>query len=785
MVNKKARNHPILISLAMFGGDTPEKGLVFRPTPPGDEGRVKLPVVNIEIDAEESDLDMLCAGLKGSALSIDEVQAVVDEAKTLYGVSCPPNLENKMLKSCKPAGEVDLFGEMNISHNLEQMAMVAIKIIDRAQKALLKVGPFTEIRFKFTDKAKMALRLGWEAMAKHGRFPLPPKGPARFKKLQSKPCGMMHFVSASDGDAGYYYTMGIALSPEAQASGDMDLSYGLDGELIVPGQAVAPIPPMLAMSTRLFAASIPTSSNISEDIQSIPYSSFAHPEIQDIAPARGYLFRPQPVSGADKIKNAQDQIRDQLTRYKIFVDNTPPEDREFLPDVGAAIDVSDMEYNDILSFARAVLKDFDKSEKAVTALFQFLTAEKGDTAATSTTFKMTPRVQKTCKVIDAAKELGLKYVAVCDQDEDEWMPNLLEYFTDSELTYLADYSDKQGIIVTDGRPVDPVYTASTSAQRIQSVFTTLSVDILKMGMWLCLDALAARRVWRELQKNPHIPERMLLMPIGIVEPFSAFVDNRDRTRTPRPILDPFEKIKFMIEEAQALGAPSLLTDTRHKSRWVLLGSVDHDMKPHVREAIGAIPLIGRKKFMDCEKIARKAGILLGQAGSIETDQIFWIMSETTNDAANDNLNPATAIWTAETERVLRRSDGSSLRGDLQAQRRAAIMPYLSITNRASESHAKLNGWLEFLETKGKGNEELRGELLEKREQLENLQNKYLDAGQKLGATPSQDKPEALNAYRQAWEEFRTAFCAYHKQIKDNFATVRDKVAAVWAASVKS
>ncbi len=785
MVKRQARNHPVLISLAMYGGDTPDKGLVFRPEPPGDTGRLKLSVVNIAVDVEDAELATLCAGLKGSALSTDEVEAVLDEAKSKYRVTCPPSMESKMLKSCKPAGELDLSGEMNISHNLEKMALVAIKIIDRAQKALLKVEPLTEIRFKFTDKAKIALRLGWEAMAKHGRFPLPPKGPARFKKLWQKPCGMMHFVSASDGDAGYLYTMGIALSPEAQASGDMDLSYGLDGELIVPGQAVAPIPPMLAMSTRLFAASIPTSSNISEDIQSIPYSSFAHPEIQDVAPARGYLFRPQPVSGADRVNNAQEQIRDQLTRYRVFVENTPPEDREFLPDVGAAIDVSEMEYNEMLTFVRTVLKDFNDSDKAVTALFLLVAAEKGDTAATTTTFKMTPRVQKTCKAIDAAKELGLKYVAVCDQDEDEWMPNLLEYFTDSELTYLADYSDKLGIIVTDGRPVDPVYTASTSAQRIQSVFTTLSVDILKMGMWLCLDALAARRVWRELQKNPHIPERMLLMPIGIIEPFSAFVDNRDRTRTPRPILDPFEKIKFMIEEAQALGAPSLLTDTRHKSRWVLLGSVDHDMEPHVREAIGAISLIGRKKFMDCERMARKARILLGQAGSIEADQIFWIMSETTADAANDNRNPATAIWTAETERVLRRSDGSTLRGDLQAQRRAAIMPYLSITNRASESHAKLNGWLEFLEVKGQGNEELRGELLEKREQLEVLQNKFLDAGKKLGATPSQDSPEALNAYRQAWEEYRTAFCDYHKKIKDNFATARDKVAAIWAASAKS
>ncbi len=778
---RKTRNHPTLVSLAMRSGDSPETGLVFRPEPPGDQGRVSMPVVKINVKVESSELETLFDGLGGGALSSDEVQAVLEEAKSEYGVVCPPELEGKLLESCRPADEADQFGDIVVSHHLENMAIVAVRIVDRAQKALLKVEPFSEIRFKFSDEAKIALRLGWEAMAKHGRFPLPPKGPGRLNKLREKPSGMMHFVSASDGDAGYYYTMGIALSPEAQALGEMDLSYGLDGELIVPGQAVAPIPPMLAMSTRLFAASIPTSSNISEDIQSIPYSSFAHPEIQDIAPARGYLFRPQPEIGGDRVKNVQEQIREQLTRYKVFVGNTSLQDREFLPDVGAAIDVSGLEYNDMISFVQSVLKDFSEPDKATIALFLFLSAEKGDTAATATTFKMTPRVEKTCKVINAAKEVGLKYVAICDQDEDEWMPNLLEYFTASELTYLADYSDERGVIVCDGRPVDPVYTAATSAQRIQSVYTTLSVDILKMGMWLCLDALTARRVWRELQKNPHIPERMFLMPIGIIEPYSAFADNRDRSRTPRPILDPFEKIKFMIEEAQVLGSPSLLTDTRHKSRWVLLGSVDKDMKPHVREAIGAIPLIGRRKFMECERLARKAGILLGQAGSIEAEQIFWIMSETTLGAAKEGQNPATAIWTAETERVLRRADGSTLRGNLQAQRRAAIMPYLAVTNRANESHAKLNGWLEYLQSKGQGDEALRGSLLEKRESLESLQNKYLDAGAKLGKTPASDSPEALADYKKSWEEFRTAFCDYHARIKENFKPVSDKVAKLWAA----
>lgn len=187
--------------------------------------------------------------------------------------------------------------------------------------------------------------------------------------------------------------------------------------------------------------------------------------------------------------------------------------------------------------------------------------------------------------------------------------------------------------------------------------------------------------------------------------------------------------------------------------------------------------------MECERMARKAGILLGQAGSIETDQIFWIMSETTLDAAREGKNPATAIWTAETERVLRLSDGSTLKGDLQAQRRSAIMPYLSVTNRANESHAKLNGWLEFLQTKGKGDEELRSALLEKRERVESLQNSYLDIGSKLADIPANDPPGVSGSYGKAWEEFSLAFCEYHALIKNHFKPVRDTVAEVWADMV--
>ncbi|EPX56881.1 hypothetical protein D187_007317 [Cystobacter fuscus DSM 2262] len=721
---------------------------------------------------EADELRALLEGLAGGALLSEEVRAVLSELRTRYQVAVSPSLESNLLTRCGPVSDGSPLAELRTSHLLEAMALVAVRIIERAQRALFDVEPFSEVHFNFSAEAKVALRLGWEAMAKHGRFPLPPQGARRLSRMWEMPCGAMHFVSASDGDAGYYFTMGIAQSPEAQALRDLGLvPYGLDGELIVPGQAVAPIPPFLGMATRLFASSLATSSNISEDIQSIPYSSFAHPEIMDVAPIRGYLFRPRHATAA-RLQDAQEEVRAQLTRYRAFVAQTTPTDREFLPDVGAAIDVSGLAEADLDGFIQAVLQPFSPAEREQIALYLLLEMDPGNAEATQTQFKETPRVIATRKAIDAAQRAGLRFVAVADQNEDEWLPNLLEYFTCSELNHLADYSDARGVILCDGRPIDPVYTAATSAQRIQSVFTTLSVDILKMGMWLALDALSARRVWRELQRTPHIPERMFLMPIGILEPYSGFVDNRNRGKSPRAILDPFEKIRFMIEEAQVLGMPSLLTDTRHKSRWVLLGSVDGDLKPHVRESLGAIPLLGREKFMEAERLARRAGILLGQAGSIEAEQIFWIISDTTYDAAREQRNPATSFWTAETERVLRTSTGEDLRGDLQAQRRAAILPYLALVNRTYESHARMDGWLRYLQSIGQGDEELRLELLRQKASLDESQNQYL-ARQKDG-TPAD--------YERAWELFRTAFCAYHARLKKHFLAVRNQVAEAWWAA---
>ena len=96
-----------------------------------------------------------------------------------------------------------------------------------------------------------------------------------------------------------------------------------------------------------------------------------------------------------------------------------------------------------------------------------------------------------------------------------------------------------------------------------------------------------------------------------------------------------------------------------------------------------------------------------------------------------------------------------------------------------ESHAKLNGWLEFLETLGKGNEKLRSLLLEKRELLVVLQEALLEAQSKLGS--NSNTPDGLKTYKSAWLEFQYSFRSYHELIKSNFKSIRDKVAEVWNA----
>jgi len=751
--------------------------LSFRPSPPGDERsavQLTFPNQTIEIEVTAREFHSLTDGLSSGALTREEVTGALE---TVSADSADAASRETILTHVEAGKLSGWDADLDSVHHLDRMALIAIQLIDRMQKSLLKVEPLTEVHFRFTPKAKAALAIGWEAMVKRGEFPLPPRGAKRFTALDESPCGGLHFVSASDLDSGFYYTMGIALSPEAQANGSMDVTFGLDGELIVPGQAVSPIPPFLAMATRLFAASIPTSSNISEEVQSIPIRSFPHPEsMDDLEPRRGGILKPpiRPNSPEELITD----LRIQLSRYQqeLKRKKADPLKRlegasEFeLPEIGAVYEVTGLNKRDTVYNMTRAFEDpeLDRQRKVI-ALYLNIEPTGSD------------RVGKINEVVDAARELGLKYVAVSDDVEDAWLPNLLEYLDPHELNSVADYADKVGIIVTDGRPVDPVYTAATAAQRIQSVYSTLSVDILKMGMWLCLDALTARKVWREILSNPHIPSQMLLMPIGIVEPWSAFVDNRRTDRTPRAILDPFEKIKFMIEEAELLKMPSLLTDTRHKATWVLLGRKRPLDQPHLRERFikdsetgeiigrmkdSARPLLNWDEFMQCERLARKAGVLLGQAGSVEVGQLFQIISETTYDAAKEGLNPATAIWTAETERVLRTRSGEAV-GDLQTQRSAAVSPFLAVINRGMETHAKMDGWLRFLESTGMA-DPLRKDLLRRRQVLGDVLDDCIQV--------QRNDPKA---YQEHFDTFRSAYLEYHKILSGSFNAVREKVTESW------
>ncbi len=769
-LQQQLERYPALVLDALQGR------LHFSPLPPGDElapTHVELPEEKISVDVTEQEFRAMINALRRGPLTQAEAARVLATAN-IGALATQIQLEVGNAPHDGWAAEIDT------QHELSRLSILAVTVIDRLQKSLLDVEPFTSVSFQLTEKAKAALALGWEAIVKHGQFPLRPRGAQRFVELEKKPCSAMHFVSASDLDAGYYYTMGIAQSPEAQALRTMDLAFGLDGELIVPGQAVSPIPPFLAMATRLFAASIPTSSNISEEVQSIPIRNFPHPAaIDDLAPVRGGMLK--PASRPASPEELASDLRLQLSRYQREHAQKPKGKQvsalegagEFvLPAIGAVYDVTGMAAREIVHAIQAAFALDSELEKNRKFIALYLDVEPAGH----------DRVETINRAVDAAATLGLRYVAVADDAEDSWLPNLLEYLEPDELNDVADYSDKKGIIVVDGRPVDPVYTAATAAQRIQSVYTTLSVDILKMGMWLCLDALTARKVWSEILSNPHIPSQMLLMPIGIVEPWNAFCDNRDLNKTPRAILDPYEKIKFMIEEAERLKMPSLLTDTRHKSTWVLLGRRTPKDKPHPREKFilepgtseiiartpdSARPLLSWEQFMDCERRARKGGIMLGQAGSVEMEQLFAVISDTTYDAAKEKKNPATAIWTAETERVLRTKVRQEV-ADLQAQRSAAVSPFLAVINRAIESHARMDGWLRYLTESGK-HDPLRDELAKRRQRMFALLEMCIAA-----------QPGKGGEYKKAFAEFRTAYLQYHNLIRDNFAAVRERVAERWS-----
>jgi hypothetical protein len=743
--------------------------MVFDPVPFGGRASsaLKNPRTVVTVDISKATEAQLERALASGAISASVVASVLAET-SLSGKA-------KRTNSKIPEPEiVHSEDALKLDAALGEMALCAVRVARNVHDQLLGVGsPFERLEFQLSDRAKKALALGWEALARTGRYPLPPYGLKRLQVVDREPAGAFHFVSASDADAGYHYTLGIALSPEAQALGTTNVSFGLDGELIVPGQAVSPIPPLLSLATRLFASGIMTSSNISEEQQSIPIRSFPQPDnYTDLEPVRPGL-NPFERAAADlriAIPAIVNQLKRNLGRYE----------------VDAVIDISGVPQEEARNFAKKVMESTEirkaheesagrlsgkrKSLEERIALFVNVARSSGEGA----------RKAAVEGAIDLASELGLTYVAVTDDVEDAWLPGIHEYFDAELMNELMRYADSKGRLVIDGRPVDPMYTASTALQRIQSVMTTLAVDILKAGMWLTLDARAAEAVWRQLQSNPAIARGMCLMPIGIVEPWSAFVDNRNPKRNSRAILEPFAKIKFMIEEAKRLGMPSLLTDTRHKHQWVLLGAKGKDFPRHPRETGSVESLLSWAEFMDCERLARDANLLLGQAGSIEVSQIFPIISETTFDAAKVGRNPATAFWTAETERVLRSEHYTPPEEDLQSQRSASVEPYLSVINRIYESHAKVDGWLRFLvsrEAAGSAEaermEKLRAGLLEQKQAAEKAQDALL---QLLGQRPSAESRKIA----EAWEGCRSRYTSYHHAVKGQFAKIRQQVAEAWA-----
>ncbi len=739
--------------------------LVLSPIPPGGRGKNPIlsnPPVDVPVDITDETERGMWRALAVGALSPSTIPTILREVK----FTKRPEVPARAATINHSEDVIAVEGALN------QLGMCAIRAARATHDALLKAPvPFMEFRIRLSDRAKLALALGWEAIARSGKYPLPPYGLGRLRKVDAAPAGAFHFVSASDSDAGYFYTMGIALSPEAQALKTTNVSFGLDGELIVPGQAVSPIPPLLSLASRLFASGIMSSSNISEEQHSIPIRAFPQPDnYTDLKPIRPGLTPVEPAQGDPKIAIPAIvlQLERNGGRYEI----------------DGVIDISGLKQSVAREFAKKVLKspeilsahkksvgklNPDKQKPLNQRLALFYNVDR--------THNKVARTTAMRESIDLAKELGLKYLAVIDDVEDTWLPGIHEYFDYAEMNDLTRYADKKGVIIIDARPVDPMYTSSTALQRIQSVMTTLSVDILKMGMWLTLDATTSEAVWNQIQTNPAISRGMCLMPIGIVEPWSAFVDNRDPNRNARAIITPFSKIKFMINEAERMGMRSLLTDTRHKQNWVLLGARDGDFPPHPREGNGVTSLLSWKEFMECERMARKARILLGQAGSIEVSQIFQIISGTTYDAAQDALNPATAFWTAETERVLRSPHAVKSDENLQEQRSASVDPYLAVVNRIYESHAKVDGWLQFLADRSQKKPKEKEGFLQSKAALLKLKKKAEDAQDKTLEQLSQKNKDGAVA---AWAECRDAFEKYHGSVREEFGRIRQLVTDEWA-----
>jgi hypothetical protein len=116
---------------------------------------------------------------------------------------------------------------------------------------------------------------------------------------------------------------------------------------------------------------------------------------------------------------------------------------------------------------------------------------------------------------------------------------------------------------------------------------------------------------------------------------------------------------------------------------------------------------------------------------------------------------------------------------LQSQRSAAVSPFLAVINRGFESHAKLDGWLRYLNGLNKGSEALSlREHFQKQRTIVNAQLLHLlEAEEKWRESSGKDyKAE----YQEAWDQFCKVYFDYHRLIKDNFLQIRTEVEKSWS-----
>jgi hypothetical protein len=116
-----------------------------------------------------------------------------------------------------------------------------------------------------------------------------------------------------------------------------------------------------------------------------------------------------------------------------------------------------------------------------------------------------------------------------------------------------------------------------------------------------------------------------------------------------------------------------------------------------------------------------------------------------------------------------------------------VSPFLAVVNRAEESHARLDGWIRFLEEWHASDRGRVAPLAALRERLTGLQQDVLTAQDTL-VLAEEDVArgsEELDRLRRCWVEYRQKFLEYHRTIRENFLAIRDQVEAAWGSMAKN